>query len=158
MPWNTILNAALLYLFVIVTMRLLGKKEVGQLSIADLVFVMLISEIVGDVMRASEDTIWGAIIAVVTIMIINKSLEIALYKSRKFNRLMEGSPSVLIRHGRPNKKEMDRNKISIEELEQIGREHGKGDISEIELAILEVDGKISILDDVNIKSSTEIDE
>lgn len=157
MLWNTILYAAILYIFVIVAMRLLGKKEVGQLSIADLVFVMLISEIVGDVMRASEDTIWGAIIAVVTIMIINKILEIALYKSKKFNRLMEGSPAVLIRHGKPNKKEMDKNKISIEELEQIGREHGKGNIAEIELAILEVDGKVSILDDAHIKSSTKID-
>lgn len=158
MPWNTVLNAAILYIFVIVAMRVLGKKEVGQLSIADLVFVMLISEIVGDIMRASEDTIWGALIAVVTIMIINKVLEVALYKSKKFNRIMEGSPAVLIRHGKPNKKEMDKNKVSIEELEQIGREHGKGDISEIALAILEVDGKVSILDDVHIKTSTEIDE
>jgi len=158
MPWNTILNAAILYLFVITALRLLGKKEVGQLSIADLVFVMLISEVVGDVMRASEDTVPGALIAVITIMIINKILEIALYKSKKFNRLMEGSPAVLIRHGKPNKKEMDNNKISIEELEQIAREHGKGNISEIELAILEVDGKVSILDDAQIKSSTRIEE
>jgi uncharacterized membrane protein YcaP (DUF421 family) len=139
-------------------MRILGKNEVGQLSIADLVFVMLISEIVGDVMRASEDTIWGAIVAVVTIMIINKILEIALYKSKKFNRLMEGSPAVLIRHGKPNKKEMDRNKISMEALEQIAREQGKGDISKIELAILEVDGKISVLDDVHIKTESKIEE
>ncbi|MBK5722912.1 DUF421 domain-containing protein [Dysgonomonas sp. Marseille-P4677] len=155
MPWNTVLNAIILYLFVIIAMRLLGKKEVGQLSIADLVFVMLVSEIVGDIMRASEDTIWGAIIAVITIMIINKILEITIYKSKALNRLVQGSPAILICHGEPNKIEMDKNKISIEELEQIGREHGKGDISEIELAILEVDGKISILDNVHIKSSTE---
>lgn len=135
-----------------------GKKEVGQLSIADLVFVMLISEAVGDIMRASEDTIRDALIAATTIMVINKIIEIALYKNKKLNRLMEGSPAILIRHGKPNQKEMDKNKISIEEPEQIGREHGKGDISEIELAILEVDGKVSIPESVHIKSTVKLEE
>ncbi|WP_156032681.1 hypothetical protein [Prevotella sp. 10(H)] len=54
---NTILSSAAIYIFIIVGLRLPGKKELGQLSVADLVFIMLISEVVGDVMRASDDSL-----------------------------------------------------------------------------------------------------
>lgn len=71
---------------------------------------------------------------------------------------MDGTPVVLIRKGKLNRKEMEKNKISIEDLEQSGRENGIGDISTIALAILEVDGKISILPDEHIKTECEIEE
>ncbi|MCD7963605.1 MAG: DUF421 domain-containing protein [Rikenellaceae bacterium] len=150
---ETVLNSAVIYILVLTAIRILGKKELGDLSVSDLIFIMLISEAVGDVMRASNDTLWGGLIAAVTLMIINKILKIATYKSKKFSRFMEGSPSILIHNGQVNKKEMKRNKINIEELEQAGREHGFGDISKIKIAILEKDGKVSILENDDFKSS-----
>lgn len=155
---STIINSAIVYLFIIVGLRLLGKKELSQLSVADLVLIMLISEVVGDVMRASDDSLLSGLIGAATIIIINKAIKLWSYKSKRFNRFMEGSPVVLIRHGVLNKKEMKRNKITKEDLEQTGRENGIGNISTIALAILEVDGKISILPDDNIKSENEIKE
>jgi len=155
---DTILSSAIIYIFIIAGLRLLGKKELGQLSVADLVFIMLISEVVGDVMRASDDSLASGLIGAGTIMILNKILEWWTYKSKKFSRFMEGTPVVLIRNGKLNKKEMNKNKISIEDLEQSGRENGIGDISTIALAILEVDGKISILSDEHIKTESKIKE
>jgi len=155
---NTVISSAIIYIFIILGLRLLGKKELGQLSVADLVFIMLISEVVGDVMRASDDSLASGLIGAGTIMILNKVFEWWTYKSRKFSRFMEGTPVVLIRKGKLNKKEMERNKISIEDLEQSGRENGIGDIFTIALAILEVDGKISILPDEYIKTENEIKE
>ncbi len=153
---NTILYSAIIYIFIIIGLRLLGKKELGQLSVADLVFIMLISEVVGDVMRASDDSLGSGLFGAITLILINKSIELWKYRSKKFNQLMEGNPVVLIRHGKLNKTEMQKNKITIEDIEQIGRENGIGDVSTIALAILEVDGKISILKDDKIKTDIPI--
>ena len=155
---NTVLYSAIIYIFIIVGLRLLGKKELGQLSVADLVFIMLISEVVGDVMRASDDSLASGMIGAATLMIINKGLKLWAYKSRKFSRFMEGTPVVLIRHGKLNHKEMRKNRISVQDMEQAGRENGIGDISTIQLAILEVDGKISILDKDEIKTDIPVEE
>lgn len=156
-PFDTILYSTLIYVFVIVGIRWLGKNELGQLTVADFIFIMLISEVVGDLTRASHNTLWGGLVAAVTLMILNKLFKIIMYRSKKINNLMEGSPSILIRNGKINSKELRKNRINIEELEQAGREQGIGDISTIALAILEVDGKISILKDDNIKTSTPLD-
>lgn len=153
---NTILYSAIIYIFIIIGLRLLGKKELGQLSVADLVFIMLISEVVGDVMRASDDSLGSGLFGALTLILINKGIELWKYRSKKFNQLMEGNPVVLIRHGKLNKTEMQKNKITIEDIEQIGRENGIGDVSTIALAILEVDGKISILKDDEIKTDIPI--
>lgn len=155
---STVLNSAIIYLFIIVGLRLLGKKELGQLSVADLVFIMLISEVVGDVMRASDDSLLSGLIGASTIMILNKLIEWGTYRYKKFSQFMEGKPVILIRHGVLNKGEMKKNKITISDMEQKGRENGIGDISTIALAILEVDGKISILSDDKIKTETKIEE
>lgn len=149
--WTTILgvivNTTVIYIMIIVGIRVLGKKELGELSVTDLIFVMLISEAVGDVMRSSDDTLLGAFIAVVTLITLNKLFAILLYKSKKVRRLIDGTPAILIRHGQPNRKEMKKNRITMEELEEAARQNGKSTIDDINLAILEVDGKISILDD-----------
>lgn len=155
---NTVVNSAAIYLFILVGIRLLGKKELGQISVADLVFIMLISEAVGDVMRASNDTLLGAVIAALTLMVMNRIFKIAMYRSEKFSVFMEGRPAILIRHGQLNKKEMKRNKIDLDDLEQAGREHGIGDISRIGLAILETDGKISILEKDDVISNSKMEE
>lgn len=155
---DTALYSALIYLFIIVGLRLLGKKELGQLSVADLVFIMLISEVVGDVMRASDDSLASGLVGAATLMVINKVLKIWMYRSKRFSRFMEGNPVILIRHGRINKKEMRKNRITVEDMEQSAREKGIGDISMVGLAILEVDGKISFLENENIKTDTPLSE
>ncbi|MCD7898744.1 MAG: DUF421 domain-containing protein [Bacteroides sp.] len=155
---NTILSTTVIYLFIIIGIRWLGKEELGQLSVTDLIFVMLVSEAVGEAMIASNDSLWGGILAAGTLMVINKLFKIIVYKSKRLNEFMEGRPSIIIRNGHINKKEMRKNRITIEQLEQAGREHGIGDISTIALAILETDGKISILDNIKIKSSANIEK
>ncbi len=155
---NTILSSAVIYIFIIVGIRWLGKKELGQLSVADLIFIMLVSEAVGEAMIASNDSLLGGILAAGTLMVINKILKFSVYKSKKISNFMEGRPSILIRNGQLNKEEMRKNKINIEEIEQAGREQGIGDISKIAVAILEIDGKISILSDNNLKTSIDLEE
>lgn len=155
---NTILNTALIYLFIIVGIRLLGKKELGQLSITDFIFIMLVSEVVGNAMLASNESLLGGIIAATTLMLLNWGLRLWVDRSSRFRMLMEGRPAILIRKGVLNEKLMKKNNINIEELEQACRENGISDLSTIAIAILEVDGKISILKDENFKSVTTFDQ
>lgn len=110
-------------------------------------------------MRASDDSLSGALIGAATIIILNKIIEWWTYKSKRLRQFMEGNPVILlIRHGVLNKKERKGNKITISDMEQVGREHGIGDISKIALAILEVDGKISILKGEYIKTEEKVGE
>ncbi|HCO67582.1 MAG TPA: DUF421 domain-containing protein [Dysgonomonas sp.] len=153
----TILYSAIIYIFVIIGLRLLGKKELGQLSVADLVFIMLISEVVGDVMRASDDSLGSGLLGAATLILLNKGIELWKFKSKKFNQFMEGNPVILIRHGKLNKKEMEKNKITVQDIEQMGRENGISDVSTVPLAILEVDGKVSFLNEDNLKTKIPID-
>lgn len=155
---SIIANTTVIYIVVLIGLRILGKKDLGQVSVTDILFIMLVSEAVGDVMRASHDTLTGGLVSAVTLIALNKLFNIWLFKSKKMRQLVEGEPAVLIRHGKVNVKEMKRNRITIEELEQAGRGNNKGDISEIALAILEVDGKISILDKDTLKTKETIKE
>lgn len=150
-------NTAVIYIVILVGLRLLGKKDLGQLSVTDILFIMLVSEAVGDVMRASEDSLLSALVSAATLVVLNKIFNLLMYKYGKVRHLVDGEPAVLIRHGKPNRKRMKENRITIEDLEQAGRESGKGSISDIPLAILEVDGKISILDDDKLETNSPIE-
>lgn len=153
---SVLTHTAVIYIMIVIGIRVLGKKELGELSITDLIFVMLISEAVGDVMRSTNDTLLGAFIAALTLIVVNKLFNILLYRSRKIRKIIDGNPSILVRHGKINQKEMKRNRITIQELEEAARQNGQGDIHKIGIAILEVDGKISILDDDRIKTEEPI--
>lgn len=151
-------NTAAIYIVVLVGLRILGKKDMGELSVTDILLVMLVSEAVGDVMRASNDSLWSGIISAATLVLLNRLFNVLMYRLPKLGHLIDGNPAVLVRNGKPNFKEMKRNRITLSELEQSGREQGKGSIDEITLAILEVNGKISILDTDKLKTNGPVCE
>lgn len=105
-PLNTILSTAVIYIFIVVCIRILGKNELSQLSVTDLVFVLLLSNSVQNAMVGSDTTLLGGILAATTLFLINKLLAYLLYRSRKFSKLMDGEPTILIRHGKLNQKAM----------------------------------------------------
>lgn len=151
-------NTAVIYLIVLVGLRILGKKNLGQLSVTDILLVMLVSEAVGDVMRASNDSLLSGIVSAATLILLNTLFNMVIYRSKRVRRMVEGDPAVLVRNGKPNHKELKRNRITLADLEQAGREQGRGNIADIPLAILEVDGKISILDTEKFKTEEPVRE
>ncbi len=133
------------------------KKELAQLSLTDLVFVLLISNSVQNSMVGPDDTLQGGMLAALTLFIVNRILKFLLYKSDKIRKFMEGEPVILIRHGKVNHKEMRKNRISLKELEEVCRQNGEGDLANVDLAILEVDGQVSVLKDESIKKGGKFD-
>ncbi len=139
------LSSSAVYLFIIVAIRLFGKKELAQLSIIDLVFILLISNAVQNAMVGSDASLMGGLVAASTLFIINFLFKFLLYRFPKLGSMVQGTELLLVYKGQMNKINMVKARISQEELLESVREHGVSEIREVDLAVLEIDGNISII-------------
>ena len=140
-----ILRSVIVYLFIILAIRLFGKKELSQLSIIDLVFILLISNSVQNAMVGDNSSLLGGITAASALFITNWILKNLIYKSKTISKTIQGSPIMLVYQGKVIRKHLLQAQISHDELEASIREHGIKNIESVDLAILEVDGNISVL-------------
>jgi uncharacterized membrane protein YcaP (DUF421 family) len=143
--YDIILRSIVVYLFIVLALRLFGKKELSQLSVIDLVLVLLISNSVQNAMVGNNTSLLGGLIAATSLFVINWLLKNLIFKSDRLNRFIQGNPLMLIYHGKIIQKHLDKSRMSHDELEAAVREHGVHSISDVNLAVLEVDGNISII-------------
>lgn len=139
------LQSTAVYLFIVLAFRLLGKKELAQLSVVDLVFILLISNSVQNAMVGSDNTLLGGLAAATGLFLINYLFKFLMRKFPDFSKAVQGEELILIYKGRVNEKNLDQSMLSKEELEAAVREHGVETIQQVDLAILEVDGNISVM-------------
>jgi uncharacterized membrane protein YcaP (DUF421 family) len=133
------------YLFIVIAIRLFGKKELAQLSVVDLVFILLISNAVQNAMVGPDSTLSGGLVAASTLFLVNYLLKYLQYRFPKFGKIVQGEAMMLVYKGKILENHMKRAKISTEELMEAVREHGVESVQEVDLAIMEVDGSISVL-------------
>jgi uncharacterized membrane protein YcaP (DUF421 family) len=143
--FDIVFRSIVVYLFIVFAIRLFGKKEIAQLSVADLVFILLISNAVQNAMVGPNSSLPGGLIAAGSLFLINMVFKFITYKSKKASKFVEGTIVKLIQDGKVIQENIDKERITREELEAVVREHGVDDISKVNLAVLEVDGNISIL-------------
>lgn len=141
------LQSLAVYVFIIGAIRLFGKTELAQLSVIDLVFILLISNSVQNAMVGSNSTLSGGLIAATTLFIANFAFKYVLYRYRRVNRLVQGEAIMLIYNGHIKTENLKKARLTVTELEAAAREHGVASLQEVNLAVLEVDGNISILSD-----------
>jgi len=142
---SIVISSVAVYLFMVLAIRLFGKKELSQLSVTDLVFILLISNSVQNAMVGSNTTLWGGLVAASSLFIVNFLLKQAIYRFPSLNKLIQGEAIMLVYKGNIKIENMHRTRITHEELMEAVREHGVDSITDVDLAILEVDGNISIL-------------
>ena len=135
------------YLFIILAIRLFGKKELAQLSVVDLVFILLISNAVQNAMVGPDSTLSGGLVAASTLFVVNYLLKYLQYRFPGFGKIVQGEATMLVYEGRIIEAHMQKARITTDELMEAVREHGVKSISEVDLAIMEVDGSISVLSD-----------
>lgn len=140
-------RTVVVYFFIIGAIRLFGKKELSQLSVIDLVFVLLISNSVQSAMIGQDTSLLGGIIAALTLFIINTLLKDLIFKNKKLGEFLEGDPLLLVYEGKVLEDHLVKARISKDELGAAVREHGVKAIKDVDLAIQEVDGNISVLSD-----------
>ena len=138
-------SSAAVYIFLIVAIRLFGKKEFSQLSVFDIVFILLISNAVQNSMIAADFSFWGGVVSAVTLFVVNFTIKNVIYKIPKVSDWVQGHPIMLIYDGKTIPDNLKKARVSIQELEEATREHGIEALDEVSLAVLELDGSISIV-------------
>ena len=143
--WQIVVRASVVYVGLLAGFRLLGKRELGQMTVFDLVLILLIANAVQNAMVGPDVSLQGGLVAAGVLLLLDRGLSILRLSTPLFGRLFEGQPTVVIQHGRPLVGPMRRQGLSEEDLEMAVREHGIADVSSVELAVLENDGSISIV-------------
>ncbi|HET7904487.1 MAG TPA: YetF domain-containing protein [Candidatus Eisenbacteria bacterium] len=133
------------YLTLLVGLRLMGKRQVGQLTPFDLLLLLLLSNAVQNAMVGPDTSLVGGLVAAATLFGANAVVAGVARRSGGATRMLEGTPTILMRHGDVIEESLRREGISREDLLRSLREHGIDDPSLVRLAILEVDGTISVL-------------
>ena len=143
--FELILRGTVVYLFVLALLRFSGKREMGQLTAIELVAILLISNAVQNAMNGGDNSLIGGLVLAATIIALSTVIAIFGYRHRKFRHLLEGTPTLLIRHGVILEQHLKKELITHEELVHMLRRQGIKDISTIDVAILESGGTLSII-------------
>jgi uncharacterized membrane protein YcaP (DUF421 family) len=143
--WEKILRAAAVYVFLIVGLRLSGKRELAQLNPFDLVVLLTLSNTVQNAIIGDDNSLLGGLIGAAALMVINYLTVRYMFHHPRLERLVEGSPAPLIKHGKLQKDTLRRELISPAELQAAARRQGFESLKEIDEAIIESGGTITFL-------------
>ena len=143
------------YFFILVVYRIMGKREVGQLGIIDLIVSILVAELEVISIENIDENIFRSIVPIITLLVLQVSLALLSLKSPKIRIFLDGNPSVIINNGQVNYKEMIKQKYNLDDLMVQMRDKGYKSIEEIEYAILENNGTLSIFPYTNGKKNTK---
>ncbi len=138
-------RTAVVYLALLVGLRLTGKRQVGQFTPFDLLLLLLLANAVQNAMVGPDVSLAGGLVAAATLLALNGIVAALSRRTKGAERFLEGTPTILIRHGRVLDESLAREGISREDLLRALREHGIDDPELVRSAILEVDGSISVL-------------
>jgi uncharacterized membrane protein YcaP (DUF421 family) len=146
-------RSAVVYVFMIVAFRVFGKRELSQLSIADLALVVLISNAVQNAMVGENTTLIGGLTAGTVLFGLNMLVGYLMFRFKNIRSLVQSEPVTLIYDGKILEKNLKEVLLTTDELNSAVREHGVENISDVKLAIMEVDGNVSVIsgDDKQLK-------
>jgi uncharacterized membrane protein YcaP (DUF421 family) len=142
--WNLAIRAVTVYVAVLLLLRVGGKRQVGQLNVAQFVALLLISNAVQNSMNGGDNSLTGGLLSAVVLIVLSFVCAFLTYHSRDWESFIQGSPTLLIHHGRLIHGNLRRELMSVRELRVLLRKQGIHDLSEIEEAVLESDGFISV--------------
>jgi uncharacterized membrane protein YcaP (DUF421 family) len=138
-------KTAVIYVFLVTGLRLLGKRALGQMNIYDLVLIVVLANAVQNAMVGDDTTLVGGLVAAMTLLALNRLVSLVLFRSPRAEHLMVGHPLVLVDHGHLVTESLRREGVTEEQVMEALREHEIDDIRRVRLAVLEVDGTISVV-------------
>jgi len=143
--WEIALRTTIVYLVILVGLRLFGKRQLGQVSVGDLVMILLIANAVQNAMVGVDVSLIGGLTAALVLLVLNFLVVRGLGSTPLGERVLEGSPTLLVKDGRMMDAGLRREGLAREEVEVAIREHGIADESGVRAAYLEPDGTISVI-------------
>ena len=143
--WELIVRAVVVYVFLLILLRVTGKRQVGQLAPFDLVLLLVLSNAVQNAMNGGDNSVIGGMISAATLVVLNLIIGFATYKSKKLEHLIEGRPQVLIHNGKLFPEVMAQTMLTHHELQAALRQNGCLTVDEVHSAIMENNGAISVV-------------
>lgn len=150
MYFNLIYKTIILYFYIVLCYRIMGKKEVGKLSIIDLIVSILIAEIAAMSIEEADRSIFMSIVPIFVLVMLEVFLGYISLKSSKIRNFIDGTPKVIINKGKVDFKQMQSLRYTLDDLVSQLREQGVKNIEDVNYAILENNGKLSVFTDNNI--------
>ena len=143
--WELVLRSIVVYAFLLMLLRMTGKRQVGQLAPFDLVLLLILSNAVQNSMNAGDNSLLGGLISAATLVGLNVLIGLATFSSKKLEALVEGKPEILIHNGNVDAAVLRRAQITNHDLDAALRQAGCVGPHQVRLATLENNGAISVI-------------
>jgi uncharacterized membrane protein YcaP (DUF421 family) len=150
---DTVIRVVIIYIFIVIGLRVVGKREFGQLSPLELVTLLIIPELVSQALTHEDYSLTNAIVGTTTLIVLVYLSSVLQFRVKPFERAINGTPTVLVRHGTYIARHMNEERIAPEEIFNAMHESGLERLEQVRWAILETDGKISIVSEEQTASS-----
>lgn len=151
-PVNLIVRAVIVYLAILILLRISGKREIGQMGPTEFVAILLISNAVQNSMNGGDNSLVGGLLLASVLIALSTLISVLTYKSKFFRTVFEGTPTLLIHKGKLISKNLSQERLSENELKVMLRKQGVHHVQDIETAILESDGTLSLTRMSELKS------
>lgn len=153
----TLVRTLILYILVVLALRLMGKRQIGQLQPSELVIAMMLSELASIPVENVSTPLLTGVIPIITLIFAEMTFSYMTLKNRKLRKFLSGSPTILIAKGQILEKEMERLRFNIDDLMEELRSSGYPNILEVEYAIIESNGNLSVIPKSNKRPLTPED-
>jgi uncharacterized membrane protein YcaP (DUF421 family) len=141
----TVVRAALLWVFLILVMRAIGRKELSELSPFEFVLLVVMGDLIQQGVTEQDSSVTAAVLAVSTMVLLTLAVSYAGFRWPRVAPLLGGSPVVVIRDGRVQRSALRIERLTIEDVEDAAREQGIGDLRDVRMGVLEADGTFSFV-------------
>lgn len=155
--FQTIIRTALIYFFIFLAVKIMGKRELAELHPFDLVVLLIISDMASIAMQGQGTPLLNSIIPIIVLTILEIGISQAELNHPKLRRFISGNPSILIKDGKINQKELQKLRMNLDDLTEELREQGYFQISDVDYAVMENDGKVNVLPKSKFKPLTQED-
>ena len=152
-----LVRTVLLYFIVVFAMRMMGKRQAGELQTSELVVAIMISDVASIPMQNTGVPLLSGVVPILTLLVAEVIVSFIILKNRKIRHILSGTPSIIVCHGKIDEKEMRKQRYNIEDLMEELRVCGYADISQVEYAILETSGQISVIPKSSARAVTVSD-
>jgi uncharacterized membrane protein YcaP (DUF421 family) len=142
---DLVIRATVVFFFVFLVTRVVGRRELSQLEPFDLILLVVVGDLVQQGVTQSDESVTGALTVISTIALLSVAVSWVSFRSRRVRVITEGQPVVLVQDGRPIGRNLRRERITLEDIEQEARQSQITSVADLRWAILEDDGRISCI-------------
>lgn len=143
---DAVINAAVIYFFLLLVFRINGKRSLSQITMFDFVLLLIVGEATSQALHGEDFSITNAFIVITTLIVLDIAISFIKNKSKKFEQIIDGVPLIILEEGKLLKERLERSRVDKEDILEAARKlHGLTKLDDIKFAILEKDGNISIV-------------